>query len=166
MSAPTGIDYDARKHSPRLAYGMAKAAALAYKDEATVAVTAREWGFDRVCHHHTRLTPPFPLEDTQACTVASDKMITTGFRGTEPAQIRDWLSGATTPPYPGPASTGYIHYGCGQALDSVFPAVKEAVADLRDKDQSVWFTGHSLGGAPAMPAGCRNYPSSAPSATT
>ncbi|MFE1786820.1 lipase family protein [Streptomyces sp. NPDC059525] len=157
MSAPTGIDHDARKHSPRLAYGMAKAAALAYKDEATVAATAREWGFDRVRHHHTRFTPPFPLEDTQAYTVASDKMIITGFRGTEPAQIRDWLSDATTPPYPGPGNTGYIHYGFGRALDSVFPAVKEAVADFRDNDQSVWFTGHSLGGALAMLAGCRMY---------
>ncbi|MEU8431531.1 hypothetical protein AB0F18_01240 [Streptomyces sp. NPDC029216] len=41
MSAPTRIDHDARTHSTRLAYGMVRAAALAYQDEATVAATAR-----------------------------------------------------------------------------------------------------------------------------
>ncbi|MDX3380568.1 lipase family protein [Streptomyces niveiscabiei] len=157
MSVPTTIDHTATEHSPRLAYAMAEAAALAYQDEATVAATAREWGFGRVRHHRTRFTPPFPLEDTQAYTIASDQMIITAFRGTEPAQIRDWLSDATTPPWPGPAATGYVHYGFGQALESVFPAVEEAVAAFRDNGQSVWFTGHSLGGALAMLAGCRMY---------
>ncbi|MEV6957461.1 lipase family protein [Streptomyces sp. NPDC051183] len=157
MSVPSTIDHTARKHSPQLAYWMVQAADLAYKDEATIEAKARGWGFDRVRHHHTRFTPPFPLEDTQAYTIASDKMIITGFRGTEPAQIRDWLSDATTPPWPGPGGTGYIHYGFGQALDSVFPTVRDALADFRDDDQSVWFTGHSLGGALAMLAGCRMY---------
>ncbi|MFG2339869.1 lipase family protein [Streptomyces yangpuensis] len=157
MSVPTVIDHNSTKHSPELAYWMVKAAALAYRDETTVERTAREWGFDRVRHHHTRFTPPFPLQDTQAYTIASDKMIITGFRGTEPAQIKDWLSDATTPPVPGPAKTGFVHYGFGEALDSVFPTVKEALADFRDNDQSVWFTGHSLGGALAMLAGCRLY---------
>ncbi|MFE2249978.1 lipase family protein [Streptomyces lavendulae] len=147
MSVPSTIDHTSKKHSPQLAYWMVRAADLAYKDEATIDAQARAWGFGRVRHHHTRFTPPFPLEDTQAYTIASDKMIITGFRGTEPAQIRDWLSDATTPPWPGPGKTGYIHYGFGQALDSVFPAVRDALADFRDNEQSVWFTGHSLGGA-------------------
>ncbi|GAA3261248.1 lipase family protein [Streptomyces lavendulae] len=157
MSVSSTIDHTSKKHSPQLAYWMVRAADLTYKDEATIDAQARAWGFDRVRHHHTRFTPPFPLEDTQAYTIASDKMIITGFRGTEPAQIRDWLSDATTPPWPGPGKTGYIHYGFGQALDSVFPAVRDALADFRDNEQSVWFTGHSLGGALAMLAGCRMY---------
>ncbi|MFJ1778795.1 lipase family protein [Streptomyces anulatus] len=136
---------------------LARAADLAYKDEATVEATARAWGLDRVRHHRTRFTPPFPLQDTQAYTIASNEMIITGFRGTEHAQIRDWLSDVATPPRPGPASTGYIHYGFGEALDSVFPAVEAALREFRDNDQSVWFTGHSLGGALAMLAGCRIY---------
>ncbi|MEU7282452.1 lipase family protein [Streptomyces sp. NPDC045431] len=157
MTVPSTIDHHARGYSVQLAYWMAQAADLAYKDEATIARKAREWGFDEVRHHHTRFTPPFPLQDTQAYTMASDHMIITGFRGTEPAQIRDWLSDATTPPWPGPAGTGYIHYGFGEALDSVFPAVRDALAELRNGDQTVWFTGHSLGGALAMLAGCRMY---------
>ncbi len=97
MSARSTIDHNARGYSVELAYGMVQAAELAYKDEDAIEQKAREWGFDRVRHHHTRFMPPFPLQDTQAYTIASDRMIITGFRGTEPAQIRDWLSDATTP---------------------------------------------------------------------
>jgi predicted lipase len=139
------------------AYHLAQAADLAYKDGATIERRAREWGFDRVRHHHTSFTPPFPLEDTQAYTAASENMIITAFRGTEPAQIRDWLSDASTPPWPGPANTGYIHYGFGKALDSIYPAVRDTLAELRDNGQTIWFTGHSLGAALAMLAGCRLY---------
>ncbi|MFE7299529.1 lipase family protein [Streptomyces sp. NPDC057579] len=158
MSAPTAIDHHATAgYSLPLAYWLAQASDLAYKDEATIESEARSWGFDEVRHHQTRFTPPFPLEDTQAYTAASDHMIITAFRGTEPAQIRDWLSDASTPPWPGPATTGYVHYGFAEALQSVFPDVKDTLAELRTGNQTVWFTGHSLGGALAMLAGARMY---------
>lgn len=99
--------------------------------------------------------PPFPLEDTQAYTLGGHSMIITSFRGTEPVKLRDWLSDATTPPWPGPGGKGYIHYGFGEALESVWPQVRAAVDAFRDNRQTVWFTGHSLGGALAMPAGAR-----------
>ncbi|MGG2461409.1 lipase family protein [Streptomyces sp. RGM 3693] len=158
MSAPTAIDHHATTgYSLPLAYWLAQASDLAYKDEATIESGARSWGFDQVRHHQTRFTPPFPLEDTQAYTAASDHMIITAFRGTEPAQIRDWLSDASTPPWPGPAKTGYVHYGFAEALQSIFPEVKDTLAELRTNNQTVWFTGHSLGGALAMLAGARMY---------
>ncbi len=103
VTAPAMIDHRSTSgYSLALAYWLAQASDLAYKDEATIEARARDWGFETVRHHHTRFTPPFPLEDTQAYTAASDHMIITAFRGTEPAQIRDWLSDATTPPWPGP----------------------------------------------------------------
>ncbi|MGI5525868.1 lipase family protein [Streptomyces syringium] len=157
MSLPAAIDHHATGYSLQHAYWMAQAADLAYKDKATIERQAGQWGFDQVRHHESRFTPPFPLEDTQAYTMAGDHMIIIGFRGTEPAQIRDWLSDATTPPWPGPARTGYVHYGFGEALDSVFPSVRDSLAELRRQEQTVWFTGHSLGGALAMLAGCRMY---------
>ncbi|MEV0411127.1 lipase family protein [Streptomyces sp. NPDC050448] len=155
MPAPTTFDHQARDYSPQLAYWMARAAALAYQDEARIDAEARAWGFDQVRHHRTRFTPPFPLEDTQAYTMAGDHMIVVAFRGTEPVQLKDWLSDVTTPPWPGPAGTGYVHYGFAEALQSVFPEIAKGITELRDRGQTVFLSGHSLGGALAMLTGAR-----------
>ncbi|WP_405434753.1 lipase family protein [Streptomyces anulatus] len=157
MSVPPTIDHRATRYSLAHAYWLAKASGLAYKDEGAIEEQVRAWGFDRVRHHQTRFSAPFPLQDTQAFTAASDHMIIIAFRGTEPAQIKDWLSDATTPPVPGPSGTGYIHHGFGEALESIYPEVKNSLDEFRDNGQSVWFTGHSLGGALAMLAGARMY---------
>jgi triacylglycerol lipase len=149
MTAPT-LDHRSTGYTARQAYCMAKAAELAYKDTSTIESTAREWGFDRVRHHHTAFTAPFPLTDTQAYTIASSTMIVTAFRGTEPVALRDWLSDTSTPPWPGPVGTGLVHYGFAEALTAVFPDVRSAITELRDQEQTIWFTGHSLGGALAM----------------
>ncbi|TDV35921.1 lipase family protein [Actinophytocola oryzae] len=154
MTLPT-LDHRVTGYSARQAYCMAKAADLAYKDPRTIESTAREWGFEEVRHHHTTFTPPFALTDTQAYTMASPTMIVTAFRGTEPVQTRDWLSDTTTPPWPGPSGVGLMHYGFAEALVAVFPEVRAAITELRDQDQTIWFTGHSLGGALAMLAAAR-----------
>ncbi|MGX1852437.1 lipase family protein [Streptomyces sp. NPDC055299] len=151
----TAIDQKATGYTVRHALAMARAAALAYQDEAALDATARTWGFDRVRAHHTRFRPPFPLEDTQAYTLGGHSMIITSFRGTEPAELRDWLSDATTPPWPGPGGKGYVHHGFAEALQAVWPQVRATIDEFRDNGQTVWFTGHSLGGALAMLAGAR-----------
>lgn len=158
MPAPTTFDHDAAAgYSLPTAYWLARASQLAYGDEAAVEQQARQWGFDRVRHHTTPAVPVLRLADTQAYTMAGDRMIVTAFRGTEPKQARDVLTDVTTPPWPGPAGTGFVHYGFGEALDSVYPSVRSAIEEFRDNDQSVWFTGHSLGGALATLAACRSY---------
>ncbi|MFE2757657.1 lipase family protein [Actinosynnema sp. NPDC059335] len=149
------FDHTATGYSVRQALRMAEAAKLAYQSPEEVERTAREWGFDRVRHHETAFRPPFPLEDTQAFTLGSDRMIVTAFRGTEPKKIQDWLSDGTTPPWPGPAGRGFVHYGFAEALDSVYPGVRDAIVEFRDRDQTIWFTGHSLGGALASLAAMR-----------
>ncbi|MGW1373749.1 lipase family protein [Streptomyces sp. NPDC002446] len=151
----TVIDQKVTDYSVRHALCLARASELAYKDEQAIETTARDWGFERVRHHHTTFRPPFPLEDTQAYTLGGHNMIITAFRGTEPTNLRDWLSDSTTPPWPGPGGTGYIHHGFGEALESIWPQVRAAVDEFRDNGQTVWFTGHSLGGALAMLAGAR-----------
>lgn len=155
MAVPTAFDHRARTYSLPHAYCLAMAAELAYRDEEAVERQARAWGFPQVRHLRTAFTPPFPLADTQALAMAGDDMIVVAFRGTEPAQIRDWLSDATTPPWPGPAGTGFVHYGFAEALESVFPRLRDVLAELRSGGRSVWFTGHSLGGALAMLAAAR-----------
>ncbi|MCE6996141.1 lipase family protein [Saccharothrix sp. S26] len=149
MSAPT-LNHLASGYDARQAYCLAKAAELAYGNRAEIEATAGEWGFDQVRHHYSTFKPPFALSDTQAYTMASPTMIVTAFRGTEPLQLRDWFSDATVPPWPGPARTGLVHYGFAEALRGVIPSVVAAVQELRTGEQTVWFTGHSLGGALAM----------------
>jgi len=100
---------------------------------------------------------PFPLEDTQAYLAASDHMIVVAFRGTEPSQIRDWPSDSNTPVIPGPAKKGLVHLGFSRALASVYPEIRDKVEEVRTNDQTLWFTGHSLGGALAMLAGATMY---------
>ncbi|GAA0492609.1 lipase family protein [Streptomyces olivaceiscleroticus] len=157
MAVPVMVDHRSTDYSMQRAYWLALASDLAYKDQATIEAQAREWGFEVVRHHETRFTPPFPLQDTQAYTMANDDTVVTAFRGTEPQQIKDWLSDASAPPRHGPARTGHVHDGFGQALESIWPEVTAAHEELRAGGQRVWFTGHSLGGALAMLAGARMY---------
>jgi predicted lipase len=157
MAVPVQFDHTSTGYSLERAYWLARAAELAYGDRAAIEDQAAQWGFEEVRHHHTRFAPPFPLEDTQAYTMASDRMIVTAFRGTEPDRIKDWLSDTTTPPRPGPGGNGYVHHGFAQALDSIHPAVHDALTELRTDGRAVYFTGHSLGGALAMLAGARLY---------
>ncbi|WBO68186.1 lipase family protein [Streptomyces camelliae] len=157
MTVPEVFDQTASGYSVQRAYWLARAAELAYKDRAVIEDQAAKWGFGQVRHHETRFTPPFPLQDTQAYTMAGDRMIVTAFRGTEPTQIKDWLTDATTPPVTGPGGNGHVHHGFAEALRSVYPDIADTLADLRTDGQTLYFTGHSLGGALAMLAGARMY---------
>ncbi|MCP3016960.1 lipase family protein [Nocardiopsis dassonvillei] len=155
----TEIVFDHTATGYQLAHArcLAHAARLAYEDEAEIEATAHGWGFDRVRSFQVPFQPPFPLQDTQAYTMAGDDMIVTAFRGTEPTEIRDWLSDAGAPMVPHQAGRGSVHWGFDEALDAVYPGIRDAVREFRTGGQTVWFTGHSLGGALAMLAAARVY---------
>lgn len=156
MAVPP-LDHKAKGYSLQQAYWLGQAAKLAYSEEAEIRATTASWGFDRFRHYCSTHRMPFPIEDTQAYTVASDQMIITAFRGTQPLQICDWLSDVTTPPVPGPGGKGLVHVGFNQALRCVYPEIRDTIEEFRDNNQTIWFTGHSLGGALAMLAGATLY---------
>ncbi|MEV7422805.1 lipase family protein [Streptomyces sp. NPDC091212] len=151
------LDHSTTRYSLPHAYWMAQAAGLAALDRAGIEAKAGAWGFGEVRHFESTHQMPFPIEDTQVYVMASDRMIVTGFRGTEVLKIYDWLTDVNTPPVPGPANKGFVHYGFHRALQSVYPQIRDTIQELRTDGQSVWFTGHSLGGALAMLAGTRLY---------
>ncbi|MET9532358.1 lipase family protein [Streptomyces sp. NPDC006649] len=156
MTIPA-LDHATTRYCLPHAYWMGRAAGLASLDQDGIETQAHAWGFSRVRYFESSHKMPFPIEDTQAYVMASDQMIVTGFRGTEVAKIRDWLTDVDTPPVPGPGNKGFVHYGFHQALESVYPHVRDTVLEFRDRGQSIWFTGHSLGAALAMLAGARLY---------
>jgi triacylglycerol lipase len=137
------------------AYWLGKAASLAYQDEAVIRAETAQWGFDRCQCFCSKHQPPFLIDDTQAYTIANDQMIITAFRGTTPTMICDWLTDANAPSVPG--HKGLVHLGFNLALGSVYPEIREKIKEFRTNNQTLWFTGHSLGGALAMLAAARMY---------
>lgn len=151
------IDHQNTEYGLHHAYWLCKAAGLAYEDESEIRSEIREWGFDRFRFFHSKHEMPFPLDDTQAYVAASDNMIILAFRGTEPTNVRDWLSDVNAPAAPGPSQQGLVHLGFNQALDSVYPEIRDTIEEFRTDEQTLWITGHSLGGALAMLAGARMH---------
>lgn len=157
MTTVSELDHTVTDYQLKHVYWLAKAAKLAYASESEIRDTIAAWGFGSCEFFHTELDASFPIEDTQAFIAASDKMIIVAFRGTEPKQIKDWLTDTNTLAAPGPAGNGLVHLGFSRALDSVYPQIRDAVQRLRDNNQTLWITGHSLGGALAMLESARMY---------
>ncbi|HZS08025.1 MAG TPA: lipase family protein [Blastocatellia bacterium] len=145
------------EYQPQHAYWLGKAASLAYRDEAVIRAETAAWGFDRFQFYYSKHKPPFLIDDTQAYTIANDQMIITAFRGTTPTMISDWLTDANTPAVPGPGKKGLVHLGFNLALGSVYPSIGDKIRELRTNNQTLWFTGHSLGAALAMLAAARMH---------
>jgi triacylglycerol lipase len=125
------------RYEPETAFWLAKAAQLAYEDEPSIKAQAEAWGFDRVRF--------FSKRETQAFTMGNDRAIVTAFRGTEKDKIIDWMTDIDIELIPAPG--GRVHAGFFRALTYVYPELRAAIAEFQTQGQSLWFTGHSLGGS-------------------
>lgn len=122
------------------ALSLAAAAKAAYTNDISVLKkTVETWGFD-----FNRLRW-FDQGNTQAFLVADDEKMILAFRGTEPNVLGDWAADARIRMTPGPG--GDVHRGFLAALHRIWADVEDAVEELRDKRQTFWVTGHSLGAA-------------------
>lgn len=124
---------------------------LAYQPEAAVADHAAPLGMN--IRFHT--SPPTTKKDAQAYTIFDRDTIIIAFRGTEPRKPADWLADATFLPEPWLTNSGKAHKGIAAYLDSIWPDIKSTLTAIRTSGQSVWLTGHSLGGAMAVLAASR-----------
>ncbi len=125
------------RYEPQNAFWLGKAASLAYQDESTVWKETATWGFDRFRF--------FSKRETQAFVISNDKMIITAFRGTQPAQLKDWMTDVDIALVEG--SGGKVHEGFNRALSYVHQDIRNTITEWQRNGQSLWFTGHSLGAA-------------------
>jgi len=82
--------------------------------------------------------------DTQLFIGHSGTTIVIAFRGTE--NIRDWVTD-TKIRFVNVRHHGKVHRGFNDALDSVWPEIIKTLKGVHVYAQSLWITGHSVGGA-------------------
>ena len=120
------------------ALGCALASFLSYEDSAVGKQTVNEWGFDKfedfVCRQHYGIA------------FGNDEMILIAFRGTN--ERADWLANLNILFRRSPM--GWVHRGFMKGAELFWPRLPQKISEFRDRNQSIWVTGHSLGGALAV----------------
>lgn len=128
------------QYDPHNALWLCQAAALAYDAPEQARQRLAEAGLDR-------FTPLINVAtDTQGFIAGNDEMVLIAFRGTEAKKFRDWLTNLDAVHVAGPQ--GQVHKGFYErGLQSIWEQLVAALPGFRDKNQTIWLTGHSLGAA-------------------
>ena len=134
----------ATAYSLNNAYWLARAAQIAYQGKHTIQPAIADLGLKQFEFLNRR--------DTEGYIAANEHIIIVAFRGTEPTHLRDLLTDAKM--HKVPRLLGEVHRGFLQAFQLVKEDLYNAIQRLRDQNhpQSLWCTGHSLGGALAVVA--------------
>lgn len=145
---------------------LAEASALAYQNEGHVReAIAKHWHvtaaedvhyLDKREENRLIFSGRF---DTQAFIAKTDQVIVISFRGTEPNNRNDWKTDLNfrrhIVPLANSSKRVRVHKGFWFALNLVWDELLGHVKTLRTNNQSIWLTGHSLGGALACLAAFR-----------
>lgn len=146
MTIAQEISFEAHAtgYSLKNAYWLAQAANIAYQEKSTIQPAVAKLGLK----HFEFLS----RRDTEGYVAANEEIIIVAFRGTEPSHLRDLLADARFHKVQGPL--GQVHRGFLHAFELVKDDVLTTIRRFRDKahPQSLWCTGHSLGGALAVVA--------------
>ncbi|MFQ5733532.1 MAG: lipase family protein [Planctomycetaceae bacterium] len=123
---------------PRLS---ADLAAAAYGNETDAARRLRDIGW--------RMERWIAVDDTECFVAVNDtgRHAAVAFRGTEPAQLGDWLTDLNARQVSW--AHGRVHAGFLQSVDKVFAELWPLLTGLSSRGVSLHFTGHSKGAAEA-----------------
>ncbi len=81
--------------------------------------------------------------DTQGFICSDDSHVILAFRGSQTSE--DWQTDFNTKLVN--SEVGLVHWGFKNAIDSIWDKVEQLVDEFQSQKQSLWVTGHSLGGA-------------------
>ncbi len=150
MTPPYDFQSATTRYAAQNAYWLARASELAYRrlevtgapEEASILAALQTWdgqflqvkGFNGGTERKER---------TQAFIAQHEKIVIVAFRGTD--EVSDWLDNISISLVP--LSIGRVHRGFYRALQTVWSGMLETIDQFQDRGQSLWLTGHSLGGA-------------------
>lgn len=140
------FDHSTTKYSRQNAYWLSRMAELAYAkisnenkapNKPFIKQTLKSYdsGFGKV--------KTFNNKSSQGFVAQHEKIIIAAFRGTD--EIIDWLDNINSISHHIPM--GRVHKGFYLALQDIWQDMKKTIQKYRNNGQSLWITGHSLGGA-------------------
>jgi triacylglycerol lipase len=148
-----GFDAQTTRWNPQNARALLYCSDLAYKEPDSIQAGAASWGID--IDHFTVIRPSTSV--LQAVVLARPDSVILAFRGTRPDQLRDWMSDfeisqSAFTEYFSSSNVGNVHDGFAHLLAKSWKAIRAEVLRFQDQGQTLWITGHSLGGALAAMA--------------
>ena len=148
-----GFNAETTRWNPQNARALVYMADLAYKDTASIQKAAADWG---LAAERVAIIQP-ATSVLQAIVLGRADAIIVAFRGTRPDQLRDWMadfeiSQAPFSEYFRAPDAGEVHEGFAYLLARSWKDILAEVLRLQDDAQTLWVTGHSLGGALALMA--------------
>ncbi|OKH18757.1 lipase family protein [[Limnothrix rosea] IAM M-220] len=124
---------------------LAYCANLIYQPKQKIEASLKNLGFDLEGRNFFLSNPD---TDTQCFVVGDRQKIIIAFRGSE-RKIADWATNtkAIRTNFSEDKTLGTVHRGFNAALNSLWPELETEIQALRTANQTIWLTGHSLGGA-------------------